>query len=138
MATAVTDIRYTPEDLLALPDAGRYELLDGYWVERNLGAKSSYIAARLLRLLGLVTDAQELGLLFGSDCGYQIFADDPSRVRYADGSFIRRGCLSGDTPPDGHCHIPPALAIEAVSPHDMAHAVEEKIEEWLSAGIQQV
>ena len=138
MATAATDMCYTPEDLLALPDAGRYELLDGHLVERHMGAKSSYIAARLLRLLGLVTDAQELGLLFGADCGYQIFADDPNRVRYADGSFMCRGRLPSDTPPEGHCRIPPDLAIEAVSPHDTARAVEEKVEQWLSTGIQQV
>jgi Uma2 family endonuclease len=138
MATAVTDTRYTPEDLLALPDAGRYELIDGQLVERNMGAKSSYVAARLLRLLGLATDTQALGLLFGSDCGYQIFADDPSRVRYADGSFIRRGRLSGDTPPEGHCRIPPDLAIEAVSPNDLARAIEEKVEQWLAAGVRLV
>ena len=90
MATAVTDTRYTPEDLLALPDKGRYELIDGQLVERSLGATSSYVAARLLRLLGLATDAQALGLLFGSDCGYQIFADDPSHVRYADACPVTR------------------------------------------------
>ena len=109
MATAVTDTRYTPEDLLALPDAGRYELIDGQLVERSLGATSSYVAARLVRLLGLTTDAQALGLLFGSDCGYQIFADDPSCVRYADSSFIRRGRLSGlrrEATGDGRFHVP--------------------------------
>ena len=110
MATAAIDTRYTPEDLLALPDKGRYELIDGQLVERNTGAKSSYVAERLLRLPGSITDAQGLGLLFGADCGYQIFADDPSHVRYADGSFIRRGHLPGDTPPEGHCRIPPDLS----------------------------
>jgi len=138
MATATIDTRYTPEDLLALPDKGRYELIDGQLVERPMGAKSSYVAARLLRLLGLLTDAQALGLLFGSDCGYQVFADDPSRVRYADGSFIQRGRLPDDTPPEGHCRIPPDLVIEAISPNDMARAVEEKIEQWLAAGVRLV
>jgi len=75
-----------------------------------------------------------LGLLFGTDCGYQIFADDPSRIRYADGSFIQHGRLPGDTPPEGHCRIPPDLAIEAVSPNDLARAIEEKVEQWLAAG----
>ena len=138
MATAITDKLYTPEDLLTLPEAGRYELIDGQLVERNMGAKSSYVAARLLRLLGLVTDTQALGLLFGSDCGYQIFADDPSRVRYADGSLIRGGRLPGDTPPEGHCRLPPDLAIEAVSPNDLARAIEEKVEQWLAAGVHLV
>ena len=138
MATAVTDTRYTPADLLTLPDTGRYELIDGQLVERNMGAKSSYLAARLLRLLGLATDAQGLGLLFGTDCGYQIFADDSSRVRYADGSFIQRGRLPSDAPPEGHCRIPPDVAIEAVSPNDLARAIEEKVEQWLAAGVRLV
>ena len=138
IATIAINIQYTPEDLLALPDAGRYELIDGQLVERNTGAKSSYVAARLVRLLGLVTDAQELGLLFGSDCGYQIFADDPGRVRFADGSFIRRGRLPHDTPPEGHCRIPPDLAIEAISPNDTTRAVEEKVEQWLAASVRLV
>ena len=138
MATAAVDTPYPPEDLLALPDKGRYELIDGQLVERNMGARSSYVAAKLLRLLGLLTDAEELGLLFGSDCGYQIFADDPSRVRYADGSFMRRGRLPGDIPPEGHCHIPPDLVIEAISPNDIARAVEEKVEQWLAAGVRLV
>lgn len=138
MATAAINTYYTPEDLLALPDKGRYELLDGQLVERDMGAKSSYVAARLLRLLGFVTDAQGLGLLFGSDCGYQSFADDPNRVRYADGSFIRRGRLPDDTPPEGHCRIPPDLVLEAISPNDAARAIEEKIEQWLAAGVHLV
>jgi Uma2 family endonuclease len=138
MATAVTDTRYTPAELLTLPDTGRYELTDGQLVERNGGAKSSYLAARLLRLLGLVTEAQGLGLLFGTDCGYQIVADDPSRVRYADGSFIQRGRWPGDAPPEGHCRISSDLAIEAVSPNDLARAIEEQVEQWLAAGVRLV
>lgn len=138
MAIVTAALQYTPEDLLALADEGRYELLDGQLVERPIGAKSSYAAARLLRLLGLVTDAQALGLLFGLDCGYQSFADDPHRVCYADGSFIRRGRLPHDTPPEGHCRVPPDVAIEAMSPNDVAAAVEEKFEQCLAAGVHLV
>ena len=138
MATAVTERCYTPEDLLALPEAGRYELLDGHLVERHLGATASDLAARLLRLLGFVTDAQARGLLCGADCGYHMFADDPHRVRYADGACMCRGRFPSDTPPEGHGRIPPDLAIAAVSPHDTARAVEEKVAQWLSTGIQQV
>ena len=29
--------RYTPEDLLAMPDGENYELVDGRLVERNMG-----------------------------------------------------------------------------------------------------
>jgi Uma2 family endonuclease len=137
MANAV-ETRYKPEDLLAMPDEGRFELIGGQLVERNMGAKSSYIASRLNRLLGLVVDPGRIGLLFQSDCGFQIFPDDPNRVRYADCSFIRSGRLPGDKPPDGHCHIAPDLVIEAVSPNDTAHELEAKVQEWLQAGVRLV
>ena len=44
MALGTTVTHYTPEDLLTLPDYGRFELIDGQLVERKMGAKSSYAA----------------------------------------------------------------------------------------------
>jgi hypothetical protein len=38
----------TPEDLLKLPDADSYELVDGKLVERSMGMESSKIAATIL------------------------------------------------------------------------------------------
>ena len=138
MALATTETHYTPEDLLALPDYGRYELIDGQLVERHTGAKASYAATNVLVLMGHFVRSNSLGLVFQADCGYQIFPEEPNRVRFADGSFIRRGRLPEDRPPQGHCRTPPDLVIEAVSPHDTAYEVEDKIEQWLSAGVQLV
>lgn len=137
MATAV-ETRYTPEDLLAMPDEGRFELIDGQLVERNMGAKSSRVATKLLLFVGNFAEAGKRGIVFQSDCGFQIFPDDPNRVRYADCSFIRTGRLPGDKPPDGHCRVSPDLVIEAVSPNDTAHELEAKVQEWLRAGVRLV
>jgi Uma2 family endonuclease len=76
--------------------------------------------------------------VFQSDCGYQIFKPNRDRVRYADGSFIRTGRLPNNEPPAGHCRIAPDLVIEAVSPNDTAPEVEQKVEEWLDAGVRLV
>lgn len=138
MALATTETPYTPEDLLALPDYGRYELIDGQLVERNMGAKSSYAATNVLGLMWHFVRRNSLGLVFQADCGYQIFPEEPNRVRFADGSFIRRGRLPEDRPPQGHCRVPPDLVIEAVSPRDTAYEVEGKIAQWLGAGVQLV
>jgi|SRR5437660_429934 len=120
MALATTATSYTPEDLLTLPDYGRFELIDGHLVERKVGAKSSYAATNLLGLFWHFVRSNTLGLVFQADCGYQIFAEVPNRVRFADGSFIRRGRLPEDRPPQGHCRVAPDLLIEAVSPNDTA------------------
>lgn len=138
MALATTETHYTPEDLLALPDYGRYELIDGQLVERNMGAKSSYAATNVLVLMGYFVRSNSLGLVFQADCGYQIFPEEPNRVRFADVSFIRRGRLPEDHPPDGHNRLSPDLVIEAVSPRDTAYEVEGKIEQWLRAGVRLV
>ncbi len=138
MTLATTTTLYTPEDLLALPDYGRFELLDGHLVERKMGAKSSYAATNVLIFLGHFVRNNSLGLVFQADCGYQCFPEESSRVRFADGSFIRRGKLPEDRPPQGHCRVSPDLVIEAVSPHDTAYEIEEKIAQWLGAGVQLV
>jgi Uma2 family endonuclease len=96
-----------------------------------MGAKSSYAATSVFGPVCHCVRSSGLGLVFQADCGYQIFPADLSRVRFADGSFIARGRLPEDRPPLGHCRLPPDLVIEAVSPHDTAYEVEEKITQWL-------
>ncbi len=136
MSTAVaTRTRYTPEDLLAMPDGQSYELVDGRLVERNMGAESSEVAGRLLLRLGSFCEEHHLGHFWPADNGYQCFAHAPGRVRKPDVSFVRRGRLPGDVSPEGWVRIPPDLAVEVVSPHDAAEELEEKLEDYQQAGV---
>jgi Uma2 family endonuclease len=135
MIQVVTPRQYTADDLLVIPEAHRFELIDGALVERDMGAESSLIGGQLFRLVGNYVAPQKLGHMFTSECGYQIFPD-PNRVRYADGSFIARGRLPGEKPPKGHVCIPPDMAFEVVSPNDLAEAVEAKVVEYLQAGVR--
>ena len=138
MTLATTATHYSPEDLLALPDYGRFELIEGRLVERKIGAESSYVATNLLVFIGYFVRSNHLGFVFQADCGYQIFAEEPGRVRFADGSFIHRGKLPDGRLPQGHCRLTPDLVIEAVSPNDTAYEVEAKIAQWLGAGVRLV
>ena len=138
MTLATTVTHYTPEDLLTLPDYGRYELIDGQLVERKMGATSSLTATNLLGLVWYFVRSNNLELVFQADCGYQIFAEESGRVRFADGSFIRRGQLPEGRVPQGHCRVTPDLVIEAVSPNDTAYEVEDTIAQWLGAGVRLV
>jgi hypothetical protein len=79
MTLSTTATLYTPEDLLTLPDYGRFELIDGHLVERQMGAQSSYAATNVLGLVWYFVRSNHLGLVFQADCGYQIFAEDPGR-----------------------------------------------------------
>jgi Uma2 family endonuclease len=135
MPSATVSQRYTPEDLLAMPDGHRFELVEGQLVERNMGAESSWIAQQVNRSLGNYAATSQAGLVFGTDCGYQIFRDDANKVRFPDGSFIRSGRLPDDVPPRGHVRIVPDLVIEVVSPNDLAWEVDGKVVEYLQAGV---
>lgn len=135
MAAVSLEKEYTPEELLALSDGPRYELFNGRLVEKPMGAKASLIAVALICLLGPFARTRRLGLVFGSDCGYQCFATDPKRVVFPDASFIRRGRLPKNEPPEGHVRIPPDLAVEVVSPGNLAEELMQKIQDYLQAGV---
>jgi Uma2 family endonuclease len=135
MTPPVMARRYTPEDLLAMPDGHRFDLVDGCPVERHMGAESSWIALQVSHRLCNYVATFQGGLVLGPDCGYQIFPADPNRVRFPDGSFIRSGRLPHDAPPRGHVRIVPDLVIEVVSPNDLAWEVELKVTEYLQASV---
>src|SRR5437764_3703856 len=73
MTPPVVARRYTPEDLLAIPDGHRFDLVDGCLVERHRGAESSWIALQVNHHLCLYVATSQRGLVLGPDCGYQIF-----------------------------------------------------------------
>jgi Uma2 family endonuclease len=137
MSTAVaTEVRrYTPEDLLAMPDGKSYELVDGRLVERKMGAESSWVGGRLFLRLGAFCEARDLGTAWPADNGYRCFPHAPAMVRRPDLSFVKKGRLPGDIAPDGWVKIPPDLAVEVVSPNDSIEEFEAKLDDYRKAGV---
>lgn len=138
MTTTIAKTRFTPDDLLNLPDAVNYELIDGNLVERKMGTESSVIAATIITILNMFIRGKRRGFVAGADCGYQCFPDAPDKVRKPDVSFIRAGRLPNDRPPTGHTRIAPDLAVEVISPNDLATEIDEKVAEYLAAGVKLV
>jgi Uma2 family endonuclease len=138
MAAVVAEKEYTPEDLLAMNDGPRYELFKGRLVEKPMSAKAGLIAGALISLLVPVARGKRQGFVFTSDCGYQCFSTDPKRVVFPDASFIRRGRLPHDVPPDGHVRIAPDMALEVISPSNRAEELMQKILDYLQAGVRLV
>jgi Uma2 family endonuclease len=137
MSTAVATEarRYTPEDLLAMPDGKRYELVNGRLVERNTGAESSEVGGNLYFQLRLFCREHDLGKIWPADNGFQCFPHAPGLVRKPDVSFVKQGRLPGDVSPDGWVKIRPDLAVEVVSPGDTIEQFEEKLDDYHKAGI---
>lgn len=138
MSSMAVKTRYTPEDLLELPDAAGYELVDGQLVERPMSGLSSYVGGTIFLRLRLQCEPNNTGWTFPADVGYQCFPGDPSRVRKPDASFIRRERLPEGPPERGHLRIAPDLAAEVLSPNDLAYEVDVKIQEYFDAGVKLV
>jgi Uma2 family endonuclease len=136
MTTAAPKAVLTPEDLLNLPDAVNYELVDGQLVERHMGSESSAIGAAIAAVLFTFVKQRRAGHVFNTECGYQCFRDTPNKVRKPDVSFIRSGRLPDERIPQGHTKIAPDLAVEVISPGDLAYEVDEKVQEYLDAGVR--
>ena len=129
----------TPEELLRRPDGKHYELVDGTLVERRMSALSSLVAARVTRALDAYCGEHNLGWVFISDLGYRCFSWKPRQVRRADVSFIRIDRYSlAQVAQEGYVSIPPDLAVEVISPGDLASELNQKLEEYLRAGVKLV
>jgi hypothetical protein len=100
----------------------------------HMGSRATQIALDLLWRMKTHAATGRLGFCLPGDCGYQIFADNPGRLRYPDGSFVLAGRLPGDKAPNGHMTIPPDIAFEVVSPNDLFEEVDKRINDLLSAG----
>jgi Uma2 family endonuclease len=119
-----------------VPDG--YELVDGRLVERAMGTESAWVGSEVNRRLGDHCTARKLGWVLGSDAGYRCFPKRPRLLRKPDVSFVRRGRFPGDRPPCGDSRIAPDLAVEVISPNDLAEAVQETVADYLTAGVRLV
>lgn len=136
MITVASEKRYTPEDLLTMPDGEHYELVDGRLVERKMSIWSSYVAGVIFHLLHSFCHEHRLGWVFPEGTSFQCFPAQPSKVRKPDVSFIRLQRLSlAQATTEGHCPIAPDLAVEVISPNDTAYETDEKVREFLDAGV---
>jgi Uma2 family endonuclease len=135
MSTAVATQarRYTPEDLLAMPDGKSYELVDGRLVERSMGAESSEVGGNLYSRLHLFCREHDPGKrpITASSAS----ATPPAWSSGPTSPSSRGADWPGDISPRGWVRIPPDLAIEVISPNDSIEEFEEKLEDYQKAGV---
>lgn len=127
--------RFSPEDLLALPESEKYELIDGQLVEHSMSHAAVWVATQIACLLVMFLRKHPLGDVYGEGATYQCFPHDPFMVRKADVSFIRTGRLPPEQFERGHCRIAPDLAVEVISPNDLHYELSRKLEDYFLAGV---
>jgi Uma2 family endonuclease len=138
MAIGLATEVITPEQLAAMPNDKDFELVDGHLVERNMGNKSAWVALELAHHLRVFARQQRLGWVIGAEGGYRLDPARPNHVRKPDVSFVQFGRLPNEQPADTYDYLAPDLAVEVVSPNDTVLELEEKIDEYLRAGVRLV
>lgn len=117
-----------------MEDGGAYELVDGRLVELDMGYESQVISQNISGELYLYLREHPIGVIAGAEAGLTIFGS-PKRLRRADLSFLRSERLPGRLP-RGNLDIAPDLVVEVISPHDVAEDVQEKVLEYIRAGVR--
>jgi Uma2 family endonuclease len=126
--------RLTPDDLLAMPDGGHYELVRGVPREKTKGAYSNEIAGVLVATLVTFVRKPRMGHIYGSKTGFRCFPNNT--VRKLDIAFVAAGRLKEDESPKGDIDIAPDLAVEIVSPSETYEDVTSRIIDFKTAKVK--
>jgi Uma2 family endonuclease len=127
----------TAEELLAMGDIGRCELIYGEIVMMSpAGLEHGVVAMRLGRYLAAHVDDNGLGVCPAAETGFKV-ASGPDLVRAPDASFIAKDRLRGALTRKYFEGVPD-LAVEVISPDDSARDVSEKVNMWLAHGTRVV
>lgn len=135
MSTSVDVNRvYTPEEWLELPEAERFELVDGHPVENNVSFLSSWTEGRIYQRIAEFV-GEERGWVLPSSMLYRCFPHRPALMRKPDVSFLSAERFRPSDVSARILTIAPDLAVEVVSPNDEAEELEIRVRDYLKAGV---
>ena len=130
----------TAEDLKAIPDERKYELVEGElvswppsWMDHG------HVSAEIVFRVGNFVREDRLGLVLGPNTGFY-FGRDPDTVLAPDGTFIR----ADRRPPretydtDDYIAVVPDLVVEVISCWDIPAHLDAKVAFYLAAGVRLV
>jgi Uma2 family endonuclease len=127
----------TVEELLAMPDGKRYELLRGGLLEMSpVGLPHGMIAARLSKLLGVFMDQHKSGEIF-VELGFRL-EQNPDTVLGPDVAYVSQSRLDAAQVAEGFFPGGPDLAVEVISPSEVDQDVQAKVAAYLHAGTKLV
>jgi Uma2 family endonuclease len=129
---------WTTEDLLALGEEERYELIEGRLVPMSpTGFLHGDVELTLAAALRAFVYPRRLGRIVVGEVGF-VLRRDPDTVRAADIAFIRADRLPSEGLPAGFFEGAPDLAVEILSPFDRYPDLLRKVSQWLEAGTRLV
>ncbi len=119
-------------------DRKGFEYVHGEWVEKGMSTGAAVVSGNVIAAIHAHVRRLSLGRVMSDDAAYHLLPDQPRHHRKPDVSFLAAGRLPDDKLPGGGLRIPPDLAVEVVSPTDEAEKLEEKLDEYLRAGVRLV
>lgn len=128
----------TADEFSRRPDRKEYELLDGQLVPRAVSMRAALVGGEAFAALSEYARPRADWALPGG-LGYACFPGRPDHVRRPSASLIRAGRLRDG--PELHAEFAPVvpdLVVEVISPDDLAGGVNQKVQEWLEAGVRVV
>jgi Uma2 family endonuclease len=132
MATII-EAGITPEQTILQEHL--YELIDGEFVEKTVGAKQTWAASLLLGWLFVYLKERPIGRAT-VEMLFQL-GEDPNRLRRPDVAFVSAQRYPLDRPLEGTAwRVVPNLVVEIVSPTDRFSDVQIKVKEYLAAGVE--
>ena len=141
MATTLPkEKKMTAVDLYNMPDhGGRNELVQGEIVPMSpASTMHGDIAMRLGAILWNFSDQHNLGRVFAAETGF-ILSQNPDTVRALDVAFVAQERIPKESVPEtGFWAIVPDLVAEIVSPNDRMTEIQDKVTDYLAAGVRLV
>ena len=137
MSTLTPPARLTPEDVerASERDGKLYELIDGELKQKKVGFKALFIAGQIIARLNAHFYPHE----GAAATEVMIYCFDGRRHgRKPDVVYVRLKRLPNAQIPDGDIFIAPDLVVEVLSPGNTGIEVDDKLEEYLAAGVQLV
>jgi Uma2 family endonuclease len=124
---------WTDEEFMALPEDGRYELVDGEVIEiGNSGMEHGNISTFLGGALELYARSRKLGVTCDSSTA---FAMKTGNKRSPDIGFVAKARLQGlKRLPKGFFQGAPDLAVEVISPSNTFEEIHNKLVEYFDNG----
>lgn len=127
----------TGQELLAMGDIGRAELVDGrivYMAPTSGG--HGYSEVEIAAVLRNFVRARKLGWVLAGEVGIYI-RRNPDTIRAADVAFVSRKQLP-KPPQRGYLNFAPELIVEVTSPSDLWEDFQQKIEDYFSIGVERL
>jgi Uma2 family endonuclease len=127
----------TAEELWRLAPQERGELVNGRFIEMPpTGHPHGTVETNVAAELRAFVKARNLGKVMSGEVGI-ITRRDPDTVRGADVAYISQARLA-KAKAKGYLDVPPELVVEVVSPSDRWTDINEKVDEYLARGVDEV